>query len=200
MKRNTALGHVRDIAQACTDVDSRLQTLGSDFRPVGVWAFGPILDGWDDRDFVPLAVVVNLEPHIAHWLSQPAAAEWLTSFMGWAKRPVSIRWRSHDAPVWNHEIVRPAAVWTAADGVSEELLSELAADRSVESYRLPAPSALELSDRLEQERAACLTALRLTTDDYWVRRWGPGRPFKITDPLAQAATGLIDVEAAIASR
>lgn len=200
MKRDTAVRHLREMAGGCTDHNARLEMFDSELRLVGVWAFGAILDGWTDDELMSVAIVVNLEPHVAHWLSVPAAAEWLMSFAGWAKRPVSPRWRSHEGPVWNHEIVRPAALWTAEGGVSEDLLADLAAGGSVESYRLPAPDPLELVERMAQERAACVQALGLTTEAYWDRRWGPGKPFKIADPLANAATGLVDLEAAIASR
>lgn len=191
MKWSRAVHHVESLAQACAEMAGRPATIFP-LRVTQLWVAGEILGPPVELDSVLVALCVDA-PDVA-WLTVPRGAQHWGNANRLDRLPLRVRWRSAHAPVWNHEIVRPALVWDNS-GVREETLAALRDGRG-EQVRSPAPTPAEYAARLAAEREVSLRALGERTRDYDDRRWRPGKLEPVADALWLAAEGYLDVVAA----
>lgn len=162
------------------------------FEVVELWAFGDVLGAPRDLDVVQIALVADLPVDEVPWRTEPAGGEHWANSTRLSREPIDYRWRSVGAPVWNHEIVRPALFWSAADGVREEALIAMR-DGVGELVRVAEPSADELRKRVDDELGVSFAAVRRANEAYADRRWAPGKLTPHSDALAQAVTGYLDL-------
>jgi len=200
MKRGRALHHLRTLAEACATMSDRPASIFP-LRVVGLWAAGEVLEPGETVDTVAVALQVDLPAGSTPWLCPPSGATHWASAVGLQKLPVVAHWRSTEAPVWNHELVRPLPVWSVDDGVSDPALAALSGPdvAALEVLRGPAPTAAELHDRLVDELGVAQAAVRERSAEYQRRRWAPGRLEPVADALADAVRGWLDLEDATSS-
>lgn len=192
MKRGTGLHRLRELADQCQAMATG-PAAGFALPVSEFWVFGAFLDEPDAvQEEVDVALVVDLPPDVAHWLADPPGAEHWANMTRLARSPLRPRWRPQGFPVWNHEIRRPLLLWDAQDGVREAAFEALGSS-AYEPLRLAEPTPGELRERLVEEQAFCLAALRKATETYTDKRWSPGKLPKIADPLHLAALGYLDV-------
>ncbi|MCR3748786.1 hypothetical protein LX88_002756 [Lentzea californiensis] len=180
--------HLAELAAKCGE----LPTSFFRFQVVEVWVFGELLDVPRDVDAIEVALVTDLPVEEVPWMSEPVGAEHWANSTRLSRNPFEARWRSKDAPVWNHRIERPALVWSAADGINEETLVAVS-DGTGELVRLAAPSEEELRQRVQDEFAISLRALRRENQAYTDHRWSPGKLTPYSDALWRATTGYLDL-------
>ena len=173
MKWTRAVHHLEALAQTCAEMTTRPGSIFS-LRVVQLWAVGDILGAVRDVETVTVALAVDLPVDDVPWLSEPPGAQHWARATHLSKNPVIALWRSVYAPVWNHNINRPALLWDSASGLSEETLTALKAGRG-DRVRLPAPTPDELRAHLDDELTVSLRALRDATRAYQDRRWSPGK-------------------------
>ena len=191
MNWERAVHHVEVAAGEC----QRIHELPPTMAPVRVtqmWVFGDVLGPAHDLETVSLALSLDLPADDVAWLTQPPAAVHWLGMTRLPKNPVRVWWRSARAPVWNHRVVRPLLVWSAADGVSDDAMSALREGRG-EAAGLPEPSADELRTRLDDELAISLSTLRARTADYDAKRWGRAKLEPTADALWLATGGYLDL-------
>jgi len=200
MKRSRALHHLHALAEACATMSDRPASIFP-LRVVGLWAAGAVLEPVDTLDTVVVALEVDLPPGSTPWLCPPSGATHWESAVRLQKLPVIAHWRSTEAPVWNHELVRPLPVWSADDGVSHPALAALSGPdvAELEVLRGPAPTAVQLHDRLVDELRVARAAVRERSAEYQRRRWAPGRLEPVADGLADAVQGWLDLEDGLVS-
>ncbi|MBP2338100.1 hypothetical protein JOF41_004278 [Saccharothrix coeruleofusca] len=196
MKRTRAVHHLRELAAKCDEM-SRASSSIFRLRVVQLWAVGEVLGSTEELDWVKVALVVDLPVDEVPWLGKPAGADHWAQATRLDKNPISPLWRSARAPVWNHRVERPVLVWDVENGVAEQTLTALAQGRG-DSVRTPAPSAEELRERLDDELAVSLRALRHWTGVYEEKRWAPGKLTPISDAMWSAGAGYVDVWDALA--
>jgi hypothetical protein len=187
VKWTRAVHHLTELAGKCAEL------AGSPIYPLRVvqlWAVGDILGPARDLDVLTVALAVDL-PEVP-WRSEPPGAEHWSNATRLSRNPIEPLWRSANAPVWNHEIERPALLWDATGGVAEESFAAIEAGRG-EEVRLPAPSAEECRQRLADELAISLRALHDHTRTYAERRWSPGKLTPVSDALYRASAGYLDL-------
>ncbi|MEZ0491818.1 hypothetical protein AB2L28_06150 [Kineococcus sp. TBRC 1896] len=199
MKWTTALRTLEDVAERCAHVHRQPAGIVT-LRVTEAWVHGPLLgprrEELPDADAVRVALVTSAaEEDCAAGTRPPVAGHWLAA-SGLGTKPVVLRFRSAQAPVWNHVVDRPVRFWTAEEGPDHDVLVQLRAGDG-ESLRPPAPSPAELVERLERELRVSRGALRRTATEYDEKRWAPGSPKKRGDALADAALGLLAVEDAL---
>lgn len=198
VKWTTALRTLEDVAGRCAHAHRQPAGIVT-LRVAEAWVSGPLLGPRREElpdDAVQVALVTNAaEEDCAPGTLPPAAGHWLAA-SGLGTKPVVLRFRSAQAPVWNHLVERPVRFWTAEEGLDHDVLVQLRAGDG-ESLRPPAPSPDELVDRLERELRVSRGALRRTAGEYDEKRWAPGSPKKRGDALADAALGLLAVEDAL---
>ncbi|WP_436497746.1 DUF7711 family protein [Actinokineospora sp. HUAS TT18] len=190
MKRSRALHHLRTTAETCADMATRPQSIFP-LRVDQLWAAGEILTPADEIDTVTVALVVDLPADDVAWLTEPHGSQHWANAARLQTAPVTIRWRSAAAPIWNHALDRPVLIWTVTDGIHEEALAAIADDS--DSVRLPLPSPDLLAERLADELAVSLRALQRCTDTYTERRWRPGKLEPTADALWHASEGYLDL-------
>ncbi|MDX8047809.1 hypothetical protein SK571_00310 [Lentzea sp. BCCO 10_0798] len=188
MKWTRAVHHLAELAEKCGDLPASFFR----FQVVEVWVFGELLDVPRDVDTIEVALVTDLPVDEVPWLSEPAGAEHWANSTRLSRNPFEARWRSKDAPVWNHRIERPALVWSAADGMNEETLVAIS-DGTGELVRQAAPSPEELRKRVEDEFDVSLRALRRVNQAYTDHRWSPGKLTPYSDALWRTTTGYLDL-------
>lgn len=196
MKWSRAVRHVEELAAKCDEMAGLPKTINP-LRVVRLWAVGDVLGAVRDVELVTVAVEVDLPVDDVPWLSEPHGAEHWANATRVARNPVRALWRSSHGPVWNHRVERPALVWDSADGPVEQALAALAEGRG-EQVRLPAPGAEELRERLRDELAVSLRALRRCTRAYEDKRWSPGKLTALSDALWRVSDGYLDVLDAVA--
>mgnify|MGYP003525246650 FL=1 len=167
-------------------------------RVTELWVTGDILGPPRDLESVTVVLGVDLPVEDVAWWTEPAGSQHWANAARLATNPVLPWWRSTRAPVFNHRIQRPALVWDAADGVHEETVTAIEAGRGVEVAIEP-PTGAEFADRMRDELAVSLGALRACTDAYDERRWKPGKLGSVADALWRASDGYLDVLAATPS-
>lgn len=161
-----------------------------------LWVFGELLASPADLDWIKVALVIDAPPDQVPWLGEPkGAGQWVNATRV-NRNPISVRWRSAQAPVWNHSIERPALVWSAPDGLRDNVIAAIRSG-AAESVREPAPPVDEWTARMGAELAISMAALRAATTDYDDRRWRPGKLEPVADALWRAAEGYLDVKAAL---
>ncbi|GAB3903409.1 hypothetical protein GCM10029964_095300 [Kibdelosporangium lantanae] len=189
MKWARGVHYLADLARRCAELATAPDGVRG-LPVVELWAFGDVLGAPREIEVVNVAIVVDLVD--VPWLGEPVGAEHWTNMTRMRKNPIVGLWRSVHAPVWNHHIVRPARLWTVADGVAEDALAAIS-DGKGGDFRLPAPSAAELRERLDAEMAVSLRSLREQTRTYDERRWRPGNMTPVADALWRASNGYLDV-------
>ena len=191
MKWSRAVHHLEQLAQTCTDM---LGTPPEIYRihVRQLWTFGEMLEPEHDVEWVPVALVVDLPLDEVAWLTEPRGAEHWANSTRLNRNPFIVRWRSVHAPVWNHEIDRPAMFWDADDGVAEPVLAALRAGEG-SRVRAAAPSATEFGERMAAELATSLAAVRRCTESYTDKRWKPGKLTPLGDALWLASMGYLEL-------
>lgn len=164
-----------------------------------LWTFGEMLEPEHDVEWVPVALVVDLPLDEVAWLTEPRGAEHWANSTRLNRNPFIVRWRSVHAPVWNHEIERPALIWDAQDGTDETVLAALRAGEGAR-VRADAPSTAEFEERMAAELATSLNTVRRCTGTYTDRRWKPGKLTPLADELWLASQGYLDVLDAAGTR
>ncbi|HVK25742.1 MAG TPA: hypothetical protein VM677_30650 [Actinokineospora sp.] len=197
MKRARALHHLRTTAETCADMATRPQSIFP-LRVDQLWVAGEILTPADDLDSVLIGLVVDLPPDEVAWLTEPHGSQHWTNAARLQTAPVTIRWRSAAAPIWNHALDRPVLVWTVTDGINEEVLRAIA-ENDLDNVRLAAPSPALRAERLADDLAVSLRALRGGTATYTERRWRPGKLEPTADALWHASEGYLDLLDAVNS-
>lgn len=186
MKWTRAVHHLEALAGECAKM---LPNKINPLRVTRMWAFGQVVDDQSDLDWVDVALSVDV-PEVP-WLSSPAGAtHWSRGAR--LKEPLRPFWRSAHAPVWNHVIVRPVLIWDADDGINEVAVKALREDK-VDTVRVPAPSEEELRQRLAEELAISLEAVRGRVTTYGEKRWAPGKLEPLADDLWAVTNGYLDL-------
>ncbi|MCI2239899.1 hypothetical protein MO973_36930 [Paenibacillus sp. TRM 82003] len=203
MKWATAVRTVEQVAERCGHVAAQPPGIVR-LRVTEAWLWGPLLgpaaDEVPDAGGVGAALVCDATAEDCAWgTAPPGAGQWLAA-SGLAKRPVRLVFRPAGQPVWNHAVVRPVRFWSLDEGPDEAVVAAVRAGEGG-ALRPPAPAPVELAQRLEQELAASLAAVRRTSADHDAHRWSPGSPLARADALADAVRGhleLLDASAAAA--
>ncbi|MGQ0841195.1 DUF7711 family protein [Actinokineospora sp.] len=191
MKWIRALHHLETLAHTCADMATRPRTIFP-LRVTRLWAAGDILGPVRDVDRITVALVVDLPVDEVPWLTEPHGSQHWAQAARLPQSPITVRWRSAHAPVWNHALDRPALIWDVETGVAEATLLAIT-DGVAETVRPAAPSAAEHRARLDDELAVSLRALRTRTATYADRRWGPGKLEPVADALWRAGEGYLDL-------
>ena len=157
-----------------------------------LWAVGDILGTPKDLEFATVALGVDLPVEDVAWWTEPPGAQHWANATRLTKNPVLAWWRSARAPVFNHRIVRPALVWDVDGGVREEVLAALHDGRGADVREAAVPEEL-LRQRLRDEAAVSVNALRACTRAFEERRWKPGKLEPFADALWRASDGYLDV-------
>ncbi|GAA0652173.1 hypothetical protein GCM10010174_89870 [Kutzneria viridogrisea] len=191
MKWTRAVHHVEALAEKCAELAANPSPIFT-LRVVQVWAVGDLLGPQRELDRVTVALAVDLPVDEVPWLGEPRGAQHWASATRLAQSPVTAWWRSVHAPVWNHRVDRPALVWDAERGLVEQTLAALREGQG-EQVRTEAPSPDRLRQRLDEELAVSLRALRAGTLAYEDKRWRPGKLEPVADALWRASTGYLDL-------
>jgi hypothetical protein len=165
-------------------------------RVTQLWAVGDILGPPRDLDAVTVALAINRPADEVAWLSEPSGTQHWANAVRLNKNPFIVFWRSDQAAIWNHHIVRPALVWTAGEGERPDILAAIH-DGEAERVRVVGPTEEELAARLADELVISRNALQAATHAYEKRRWSPGKLEPTADALWLASQGYLDVLAAV---
>jgi hypothetical protein len=190
VKWSRAVHHLEQLAETCTEMLGRPSDIYR-IRVRQLWTFGELLGPVHDLDWVPVALAIDLPVDQVAWLTEPVGAEHWANSTRLNRNPFTVRWRSVHAPVWNHDIDRPAMFWDADNGIAEPVLAALRAGEG-ERVRAAAPSAAEFGARMAEESATSLAAVRRCTETYTDRRWKPGKLTPMADALWLANMGYLD--------
>ena len=157
--------HLAELAEKCGELPASFFR----FQVVELWVFGELLDVPKDVDVIEVALVTDLPVDEVAWLTEPVGAEHWANSTRLSRNPFTAFWRSQDAPVWNHRIERPALIWSAADGINEEVLVAVS-DAQVASVHLASLGAFQMP------RSAFVTHLadacaRSFPAGSWRERW-----------------------------
>jgi hypothetical protein len=196
MKWTRAVHHLETLAGECDRMFALPNTI-SPLRVTQLWAFGQVVDERADLDWAQIALSADLPAQDVPWGSVPhGGTHWRR--MAKLKEPLSALWRSAHAPVWNHFVVRPVLLWDAENGIAEQAFTALRentqdAQDTVDTLRLPAPSEEELAQRIEDELAINLKAMRGRARTYEDKRWAPGKLEPVADDLWAITNGYLDL-------
>jgi hypothetical protein len=146
VKWSTAVHHLEIAARACAGMVEGPVPKGW-LRVTELWAVGELLGKPTDLEWLTVALSVDLPPDQVPWWSVPDGAQGWTDMTRLSKYPMAKWWRSAQAPVWNHRIVRPLLVWDQDRGLHQTALTALREGRGA-AVGLPEPSAEELSARV----------------------------------------------------
>jgi hypothetical protein len=188
VKWTRAVHHLAELTEKCGSVPASFFR----FQVVELWVFGDLLDVPRDVDVIEVALVTDLPVDEVPWMTEPVGAEHWANSTRLSRNPFEARWRSKDAPVWNHRVERPALLWSAADGINEETLVAVS-DGTGELVRTPAPEPGELRKRIGDELEVSLRALRRVNQEYTDRRWSPGKLTPQSDALWRTTIGYLDL-------
>ena len=189
MKWDRALHHLESLARSCSET---LEQPMFSLRVTQLWAVGDILGPPRELDAVTVALAVNRPPAEVAWLSEPTGSQHWANAVRLNKNPFIVFWRSDQAPVWNHTIVRPALIWDSAEGIRSETLSAIR-EGDAERVRAAGPTEADLTARLADELTLSRNSLRAATDAYEQRRWAPGKLEPTADALWHASQGYLDL-------
>jgi hypothetical protein len=193
MKWERAVHHLGALAQACAET---LNAPMFALRVTQLWAVGDILGPRRDLDTVTVALAINRPAEEVPWLSEPSGTQHWANAVRLNKNPFTVFWRSDAAAIWNHDIVRPALVWSSADGERPDVLAAIS-DGDAERVRSVGPTEDELAARLADELAVSRDSLQAATDAYEKRRWSRGKLEPTADALWLASLGYLDIMRAI---
>ena len=165
-------------------------------RVTQLWAVGDILGRQRDLDAVTVALAIDRPAEEVAWLSEPSGTQHWANAVRLNKNPFIVFWRSDQAPIWNHDIVRPALVWNSVEGEQPDVLASIR-NGDAERVRSAAPTEDQLAARLADELVVSRNSLQAATDTYEKRRWSPGKLDPTADALWLASLGYLDVLRAI---
>ncbi|GAA3014032.1 DUF7711 family protein [Actinokineospora diospyrosa] len=189
MNWTRAVHHLSTLATTCADMATRPASIFP-LRVDELWAAGDILGRARELETITVALTADVDE--VPWRTEPSGSRHWAAAARLPQTPATAYWRSAHAPVWNHVLERPVLVWSVYSGVDEEALAAIG-EGNGESVRPPAPTAEELTERLDAELALSLRALREGTHEYGQRRWKPGKLEPVSDALWQASTGYLDL-------
>jgi hypothetical protein len=193
MKWERAVHHLESLARACAEtLDQPMFSL----QVTQLWAVGDILGPQRDLDAITVALAINRSAQEVAWLTEPTGTQHWANAVRLNKNPFIVFWRSDQAAIWNHTIVRPALVWSSVDGEQPDVLAAIS-DGDGERVRSVGPTEDDLAARLADELAVSRNSLRAVTDAYEKRRWSPGKLEPTADALWLASRGYLDVLQAI---
>jgi hypothetical protein len=92
-----------------------------------LWAVGDILGPPRDLDAVTVALAINRPAQEVAWLTEPSGTQHWANAVRLNKNPFIVFWRSDQAAIWNHNIVRPALVWNSVEGEQQDVLGAIRA-------------------------------------------------------------------------
>jgi hypothetical protein len=193
MKWERAVHHLATLARACAET---LNQPMFSLRVTQLWAVGDILGHPHDIDAVTVALAINRPAEEVAWLTEPSGTQHWVNAVRLNKNPFIVFWRSDEAAIWNHDIVRPALVWNSVEGEQPDVLAAIR-NGDAERVRIAGPTEDELAARLADELAVSRSALQAATDAYEKRRWSPGKLEPTADALWRASLGYLDVLQAI---
>jgi hypothetical protein len=191
VKWSRAVHHLEQLAETCTEMLGRPPEIYR-IRVRQLWTFGELLGPERDVELIPVALGVDLPVDEVAWRTEPSGVAHWANATRLSRNPFVVRWRSVHAPVWNHEIERPAMFWDAEDGTVEPVLEALRAGEGAR-VRADAPSDGEFEGRMDAELATSLAAVRAGTETYTDRRWKPGKMEPVADALWLANVGYLDL-------
>jgi hypothetical protein len=162
----TAVRRLRTIAESCQE----LMRFPVD-EPIlrSAYAFGAVLEGTGDQNFVQVAFVLDVPTDELTWGTRPRSYPWLAHQLRLDRTPVDSYWRPAAWPVSNHIIRRPLRIWST-DGPDEAALGAASAG-DAEELRLPAPSHGDEAEQLATELAASRQHLQRVRDAFYERDW-----------------------------
>src|SRR5262245_58148127 len=171
MKWERAVHHLGSLGRACAET---LNQPMFSLRVTQLWAVGDILGPPRDIDAVTVALAINRPAQEVAWLTEPSGTQHWANAVRLNKNPFIVLWRSDQAEIWNHDIVRPALVWSSVEGEQPDVLAAIR-NGDGERVRRVGPTEDELAERLAEELAVSRNALLAATDVYEKRRWSPGK-------------------------
>jgi hypothetical protein len=193
MKWERAVHHLGSLARACAET---LNQPMFSLRVTQLWALGDILGPQQDVDAVTVALAIDRPAEEVAWLAEPSGTQHWANAVRLNKNPFIVFWRSDQAAIWNHEIVRPALVWNSVEGEQPDVLAAIR-NGEAERVRSLGPTEDELAARLADELTVSRNSLQAATDAYETRRWSPGKLEPTADALWRASLGYLDVLRAI---
>ncbi len=168
MKRSTAVGHLREMAQVAqehlslgdTDIGWPLEEL---------WVTGELVDGAESLEYGTVVLSLDLPVGELTWLAVHPAAEWIGHQLRLGKRPFRWFYRPAVWPAWNASCQQVIRVWSATAGVETSALDALASGVSIPNVAAPMTEDFRVQMRLELE--ASRRHLAFVLDSYWEHDW-----------------------------
>jgi hypothetical protein len=168
VKRSTALRHVAELVQEA----DRLSHLPGDlaFPLAELWVGGDLVDGADQIEWPLVVVRLDIPADELPQLALHPTVAACESYLRLDKRPVDARWRSRQAPAWDHEVRRVARVWSAQTGSDDLALHRLRTNTVSESM-IQTPTTAELHEFLVDALPRAERHLGEVLDGYWEPGW-----------------------------
>jgi hypothetical protein len=169
MKRQTALGHLTEIAlEASQHLQFRDSEIGWPLEEL--WVTGELLGLADTVEVGSVVLVLDVPPEQMPWLALNGAGEWAGQQLRLGKRPLLWRYRPLAWPAWNHEHRRLVRFWSASSGLDDSVVDALRS-RRLERVEVVQPSPPQLIRQLRRELPFSRRHLRETVARYWDRDW-----------------------------
>jgi hypothetical protein len=198
VKRQTALGHLVEIAAMATD---QLRFRGSEIGwPVEqLWVAGDLLSTSSMIEVGTVVVVIDVPAEQMSWLALNPAGEWAGEQLRLRKRSMHWCYRPFAWPAWNHEHRRLVRFWSADDGLDDAVIDAL---RTRRMHRLDVvePSDGQLVEQLRIEWPVSASHLREIVESYWDRDWRrqhKGFDGSPEDHLWRAAAAVSQIQVAL---
>jgi hypothetical protein len=135
-----------------------------------LWVGGDLLDGAEQIEWALVVVRLDIPDDELPYLALHPAVAACESFLRLDKRPIAARWRSREAPAWDHDVRRVARVWSVRAGTDEVLLRHLGAN-TVSDSMIATPSPAELREFLVEALPRSERHLGEVLDGYWEHGW-----------------------------
>jgi len=201
VKRSTAVGHLREMAQSAQD-GLRLRDADIGWPLEELWVTGELLDRVETLDAGTVVLSLDLPADELPWLAKHPTAEWIGSRLRLGKRPFWWFYRPLVWPAWNPAHRRVLRFWSATGGLDDRAIEALA-DRRLGDLTVVEPSAEIRREQLEVELAVSRRHLWEVLDHYRDQDW-PRRQddpdHQPEDQLWRAAQGVREIEAGLAAR
>ncbi len=190
LKRDTAVRHLRQVAEAL-DAEVRMaRALETEPVVVAAYAFGEVLESVDRLERNAVALVADRPASELPWGAEPPEVRALFERQRLDRLPLGWFCRPTDLPVANHRIVRPVRIWSR-EGPDEAALEAIAAGQA-DHLRPDDPDAEALARQLEEEAALALAALDELVQGF------RGDPRTIAEELYDLAWGYTDLRRGVA--
>ena len=151
VKRSTAVGHLREMAQSAQD-GLRLRDADIGWPLEELWVTGELLDRVETLDAGTVVLSLDLPADELPWLAKHPTAEWIGSRLRLGKRPFWWFYRPLVWPAWNPAHRRVLRFWSATGGLDDRAIEALA-DRRLGDLTVVEPSAEIRREQLEVELA-----------------------------------------------